>query len=100
MSELLDGPLTDGRPSITCPVCQMRSFHPMDIQEGYCGRCADYTRDYTKAQLRGAVHGLHQQYRTAWTDEYDCCGYCNRMAQWPNLVPWPCPVMQAVDADA
>lgn len=31
------------RPSITCPVCGMRSYHPMDIRDGYCGRCHDWT---------------------------------------------------------
>ena len=29
--------------SITCPVCGMTSYHPVDIAEGYCGNCADFT---------------------------------------------------------
>jgi hypothetical protein len=30
-------------PSITCPVCAMTSYHPKDIEHGYCGNCHDYT---------------------------------------------------------
>jgi len=30
-------------PSITCPVCEMTSYHPTDIAEGYCGHCHDFT---------------------------------------------------------
>lgn len=29
--------------SITCPVCNMRSYNPTDIAEGYCGNCHDWT---------------------------------------------------------
>jgi hypothetical protein len=29
--------------SITCPVCQMTSWHPADVGEGYCGHCHDWT---------------------------------------------------------
>ena len=29
--------------SITCPVCGMTSYHPVDIAEGYCGNCHDFT---------------------------------------------------------
>jgi len=32
--------LTD---SITCPRCGATSHHPRDIEEGYCGRCHDWT---------------------------------------------------------
>lgn len=28
-----------GRPSILCLCCGLRSWHPMDIQERYCGAC-------------------------------------------------------------
>ena len=28
-----------------CPVCNMVSHHPMDMAEGYCGNCHDWTRD-------------------------------------------------------
>lgn len=34
--------------SITCPKCGMRSFHPMDVKEGYCGRCHAWTTDVQK----------------------------------------------------
>lgn len=30
-------------PSITCPNCQRKSFHPQDINEGYCGFCRAFT---------------------------------------------------------
>lgn len=33
-------------PSITCPVCDMTSFHPMDRQEGWCGHCHGYTHHW------------------------------------------------------
>lgn len=29
--------------SITCPRCHMTSYHPKDIQYGYCGNCRDWT---------------------------------------------------------
>lgn len=31
------------QPSITCPQCQRTSYHPKDIEEGYCGNCHDWT---------------------------------------------------------
>lgn len=31
--------------TITCPRCGMTSAHPMDLAEGYCGNCHDWTRD-------------------------------------------------------
>jgi hypothetical protein len=30
-------------PSIICPRCGTRSFHPKDIEHGYCGSCHDFT---------------------------------------------------------
>lgn len=30
------------QPSIVCPACGLRSYHPMDIQERYCGYCHAY----------------------------------------------------------
>ena len=36
-----------GRPqeaqAVVCPRCEMISFHPDDIREGYCGNCHDWT---------------------------------------------------------
>jgi hypothetical protein len=29
--------------TITCPQCGMTSGHPVDVAEGYCGFCHDYT---------------------------------------------------------
>lgn len=31
------------QPSITCPVCNMTSYHPTDVEMGYCGNCHGYT---------------------------------------------------------
>lgn len=31
------------RPSITCPNCHLTSYHPKDIEQGYCGHCHDWT---------------------------------------------------------
>lgn len=28
---------------IVCPRCGLRSFHPRDVAEGYCGNCHDWT---------------------------------------------------------
>ena len=30
---------------ITCPRCGFTSYHPGDIEEGYCGKCHDWTSD-------------------------------------------------------
>ena len=27
-----------------CPQCERTSYHPMDVQEGYCGACHEFTR--------------------------------------------------------
>lgn len=35
------GPLND--PSFTCPVCDMTSHNPNDVEWGYCGNCHGYT---------------------------------------------------------
>lgn len=29
--------------SITCPECHMTSYHPMDIEMGWCSNCHGYT---------------------------------------------------------
>lgn len=50
-------------------------------------------------QLRATVarvRALHQQYRTAWTDEFDVCSHCTRGM---DLVPWPCDTVRALDGD-
>ncbi len=30
-------------PSFTCPQCNATSYSRRDIEEGYCGRCHDWT---------------------------------------------------------
>jgi hypothetical protein len=32
-------------PSITCPCCGKTSYHPNDIEQGYCGFCHWWTSD-------------------------------------------------------
>lgn len=32
-----------GEPTFQCPRCHSVSYHPKDIQHGYCGRCHDFT---------------------------------------------------------
>jgi hypothetical protein len=31
-------------PRITCPRCGRTSYHPTDVEQGYCGHCHDWTR--------------------------------------------------------
>lgn len=31
------------RPSFTCPKCEMTSYNPNDIAQGYCGNCHEFT---------------------------------------------------------
>ena len=31
----------DGK-AIVCGVCKMKSYHPMDIEKGYCGKCQQF----------------------------------------------------------
>lgn len=38
-----DSGLYPVHPSITCPRCNMTSYNPNDIREGYCGNCHDWT---------------------------------------------------------
>ena len=32
-----------GQPTFECPVCRKVSYHPKDIEHGYCGNCHDFT---------------------------------------------------------
>lgn len=34
---------TEREQSITCPRCGRTSYHPKDVEYGYCGNCHDYT---------------------------------------------------------
>ena len=36
--------MTD-QPFITCPICHKTSYHPMDIAEGWCANCSQWTSD-------------------------------------------------------
>lgn len=35
--------MSDETPSITCPVCAKTSYHPKDIEFGYCAFCNEFT---------------------------------------------------------
>jgi hypothetical protein len=37
--------VTDDRPSFTCPKCDATSYHPKDVEFGYCGACHEFTGD-------------------------------------------------------
>lgn len=45
--------------SFKCPWCRKVSYHPKDVEEGYCGNCHDWTREkdkfITKREVGGAV---------------------------------------------
>lgn len=51
----------ESQPSITCPLCAKTSYHPKDIEEGYCGFChwwtgrADLLADFLETRLQQAV---------------------------------------------
>lgn len=38
------------RPSITCPVCNKISYHPKDIEHGWCSNCHAYTSENLKGK--------------------------------------------------
>jgi hypothetical protein len=42
-------------PSITCPVCGRTSYHPTDVEEGWCGACHGATAHPTPPGLRWAL---------------------------------------------
>lgn len=71
--------MSDNNVSITCPVCGMRSFHPMDVQEGYCGRCHAYTGlGSSSREFCGQCLGCGQPTRNGkhtLSDTYACPRY-------------------------
>jgi hypothetical protein len=47
----------DGK-SITCLVCTMTSFHPVDVRERFCSRCKVFCDDRDREQqLRQGLRG-------------------------------------------
>ena len=55
-------------------------------------------RDERRARTQVAeVRRLHQQYRPAALDDYDCCGHCNSLGN--GYVKWPCPTIQAIGGE-
>lgn len=41
---------------ITCPECGMTSWHPKDVEEGWCGNCHKRTQPHISQ--RGLRHGI------------------------------------------
>jgi ribosomal protein L37E len=46
--------MSDATPSITCPRCGRTSYHPVDVQERYCGACRAWHADL-RADRGGAL---------------------------------------------
>ena len=46
------------RPSITCPLCGLRSYNPNDVREMYCGRCKVFHDGNEVSAL--ALHALRR----------------------------------------
>lgn len=71
---------------------------PYPTADAYERACAALERHRERADKAEAalarVRRVHFQYRTAWTDAFDTCAGCNRGM---DLVPWPCPTIQALD---
>ncbi len=42
--------MTD-KPSITCPICGLTSYHPKDIEHGFCGNCHLFRDDISVDEL-------------------------------------------------
>lgn len=58
-----------GVPSITCPRCGMTSFHPTDIQYGWCGNCHAYTgADHTARPIVAPLSCSDGRHATVITD--------------------------------
>lgn len=45
------------QPHITCPECQMKSYNPNDIKQGYCGNCHWWTSDPIMRHVPKAERG-------------------------------------------
>lgn len=82
------------QPSITCPACHRTSYHPKDIEEGYCGACHDWTSDPN--DLRRAIRDelanlwgdLHHAMREAIDGNWSirCDGLQDRITTLTKLV--------------
>ena len=42
-------------PSFTCPVCARKSYHPTDVEDGWCGACHGVTGHPTPPGCRWAL---------------------------------------------
>jgi hypothetical protein len=46
-----------GLPTFQCPRCQRVSFHPKDVEYGYCGACHDFTASQRPEPLGAGALG-------------------------------------------
>jgi hypothetical protein len=60
--------MTTPPPSITCPQCHRTSYHPRDIEEGYCGNCHAFTSPAADQQHTEVLHIAEGD--TPMRDEY------------------------------
>jgi ribosomal protein L37E len=70
----------DGHPFIQCELCGLRSFHPTDIAQQYCGRCHLFhqqVRDARKLHADGFTHECHE-----WPTAKDVCAVCGAPSPW------------------
>ena len=47
--------------SFTCPECGATSHHPMDVRDGYCGRCHDWTGARSRVEVRPRAGGVRRR---------------------------------------
>jgi hypothetical protein len=66
--------------SITCPVCKMTSYHPKDVEHGYCGNCHAFTRGEVNVMTVDETPSVMEQIATN---------------NWEWL-PWPAKVVVVV----
>jgi hypothetical protein len=59
-------------PSITCPQCHRTSYHPQDIQQGYCGACHGWTSPRPRWQPLGCVLAGDQGYGYKHVHDASC----------------------------
>jgi hypothetical protein len=70
------------QPSITCPHCGMTSYHPKDIEFGYCGNCHAFTSGDLVSSMATPLPAVPIAVETADT-------------VWEHL-PWPAQVVVVV----
>lgn len=72
---------------ITCPICQWTSSHPMDVLEGYCGRCHAWTSpsvDERLAEPHAATSNSNREQRLARIAHAESLGF-KRCAPYASI---------------